>query len=160
MDNSTVSTLSPPPADLLDIDDVYMDDMDDQSTPSSAYGAAAAPVPFSLSSRRHQRPLTAAPGFIGYSFKRDGNQYTIREKSATQKGGKPSYIWKYGSELSTPKLRFLSWLCNSYWDQGRIVILLASNTIRLARHLLEKHQISGKKRAATVEEEEEEEVAA
>jgi hypothetical protein len=91
MDNSTVSTLSSPPlSDVLDINDIHMDDQ--SKTPSST-PATAALVPFSLSSSRHHlRPLTTSPGFIGYSFRLDGNQYTIQEKSAIQKGGRSSHI--------------------------------------------------------------------
>jgi hypothetical protein len=81
MDNSTVSTLSPPPlSDVLDINDIHMDDQSE--TPSSA-PAIVTPIPFSLSSSRHRlRPLTTSPSFIRYSFKLDRNQYTIQEKSA------------------------------------------------------------------------------
>jgi len=38
MDNSTVSTLSPPPSDVLDIDDIQKDDQSE--TLSSAYAVA------------------------------------------------------------------------------------------------------------------------
>jgi hypothetical protein len=91
MDNSTVSTLSPPPlSDVLDINNIHMDDQSE--TPSSA-SATAAPVLFSLSSSRHRlRPLTTSLGFIRYLFRLDGNQYTIQEKSAIQKRGRSSYI--------------------------------------------------------------------
>ena len=159
MDNSTISTLSPPPpSDILDIDDIDVESEAPSSAPSAAAAAAALPASFSLSSsRRRSRPLTTAPGFIGYSFKLDGHQYTIGEKSAVRKGGRSSHIWKYGSELSTPKLRYLSWLCNQCWDKGRIVVMSASNTTRPARHLLSKHRIQSVQPTRLLEEEEEEE---
>ena len=159
MDNSTISTLSPPPpSDILDIDDIDVESEAPSSAPSAAAAAAALPASFSLSSsRRRSRPLTTAPGFIGYSFKLDGHQYTIGEKSAVRKGGRSSHIWKYGSELSTPKLRYLSWLYNQCWDKGRIVVMSASNTTRPARHLLSKHRIQSVQPTRLLEEEEEEE---
>jgi hypothetical protein len=81
MGNSTVLALSPPPpSDVLDIDDIHMDD---QSEAPYSAPAIVAPIPFSLSSsRRRLRPLTTSPGFIRYSFKLDGNQYTMQKKSA------------------------------------------------------------------------------
>jgi hypothetical protein len=159
MDNSTISTLSPPPpSDVLDIDDIDMDDRSASSTSAPAAAAAALPTSFSVSSsRRRPRPLTTAPGFIGYSFKLEGHQYTIREKSAVRKGGRSSHVWRYGSELSAPKLRYLSWLCNQCWDKGSVVVMSASNTTRPARHLLSKHRIQSVQPARLLEAEEEEE---
>jgi hypothetical protein len=144
---SSISTLSPPPAsDVLDIDDIHMDEAVAMATPVLK--------PPMLPSRRHPRPLTTSPGFIGYSFKVDGTQYTIREKSAVRKGGRPSHIWKYGSELSTPNLRYISWLCHLCWDNKRIIVMLASNTTQANKHLLEKHRIQGGKQAEEAKEEE------
>ena len=144
---SSISTLSPPPAsDVLDIDDIHMDEAVAMATPVLK--------PPMLPSRRHPRPLTTSPGFIGYSFKVDGTQYTIREKSAVRKGGRPSHIWKYGSELSTPNLRYISWLCHLCWDNKRIMVMSASNTTRANKHLLEKHRIRGGKQTEEAEEEE------
>lgn len=135
MDNSTISTMSSPPADQYD------EDMELEDTAASESSSTPIPTPLSLSFSRRQRPQVAAAHFVGHSFRSGGITYTIRDKSAVKRGGRSSHIWLHGSEVFAAKNRNLSWLCNICWDKGDTVIKSASNTTRPAKHLLEKHHI-------------------
>ena len=111
MDNSTVSTLSPPPSDIVDdMEDIQPSHASSAPAPtalsSSALSSSALSAALSSSALRHQsRPTTVSPSFIGYSFHYEGRRHTIQEKSAVRRGGRPSHVWQYGSELRSPHQR-------------------------------------------------------
>ena len=135
MDNSTISALSSPPTDILDVDSISIDEMESPEPSTSASTS------LSLHRGRYSRPSTVSPQFIGYSFRNDGIPYTIRERTAIRKGGRPSHIWRHGTELFSSKQCSVSWMCNICWDKGSAVVMSRSNTTRPSRHLLEKHRI-------------------
>ena len=135
MDNSTVSALSSPPTDILDVDSISID----ETRPSEA--STPASTSLSLHCGRHSRPSTVSPQFIGYLFQNNGIRYTIHERTAIKRGGRSSHIWRHGTELFLLKQRYINWMCNICWDKGSAVIMSGSNTTRPSRHLLEKHQI-------------------
>ena len=129
MAESTIIELTDAPADLLDVE-----------TPSEISSAPSSALP-ALSHR--SRPRSTSSSFIGYSFRHDGKEYQIRERSAVRKGGKQSYIWQHGSELKCKQNIYPSWLCNICWDRGRTEALSASNTHRSIAHLRKQHRIIG-----------------
>jgi hypothetical protein len=150
MDNSSVSTLTPPPPNFTDVDDIQMEDSGTSSASASASTSSSLPL-----GRQSSRPQVSSTRFIGHSFKSGGVKYTVREKSAVRRGGRKSYIWIYSLELSSLKHRFTSWLYNSCWDKETAVIRSGGNIIRPARHLLEKYNIlnTGERIEDTIESE-------
>ena len=135
MDISTDSALSSP------------SEIDDDVEMQNELGCASSEAPTSKSaspsirSRPTGRPNSLSSSFIGYKFRSDGVEYTVVEKSAVQKGSRPSYIWRFSSELKTTRQRHPSWLCNICWDKGISQVYSASNTTRPGRHLAQKHRI-------------------
>ena len=102
MAESVISQLTDAPSDLLD-SSVIDNDLSERPTIS--------PLPLALL-RNRSRPLSTTESFTGYIFQHKGKRYTIKEKSAIKKGGKQSFIWYHGSELSCSGNTYPSWLCN------------------------------------------------
>ncbi|KAF7503655.1 hypothetical protein GJ744_003384 [Endocarpon pusillum] len=56
MDNSTISTLMPPPPSPINLDDIDMEDSGPSESSTCAYNTLS-----SLAQRSHSRPLTVSP---------------------------------------------------------------------------------------------------
>jgi hypothetical protein len=91
-DSMPSSPLTDPAVDIHDVD-VEIEPEFDASRASTLASTSS-----SLPRRSASRPYSLSSNFFGYSFKQAGYEYTIREKSAIKKGGKPSYIWKHSSK--------------------------------------------------------------
>ena len=136
MADSFLSNLS------IDVDGLDDDSIAQSETPTPSALSERSSAGPALGLRKRPRPLSSSQNLIGHSFNEGSVQYTVRERSAAKRGaGKQSWIWKYGSELSSTH-RHPSWLCHSCWDRGIVSVTSAANTTRAIRHLSEYHRIS------------------
>jgi hypothetical protein len=85
-DSMPSSPLTDPGVDIHDVD-IEIEPEFDASQPSTPASTSSA-----LPRRGASRPHSLSSNFFGHSFKQAGYEYTIQEKSALKKDGKPSYI--------------------------------------------------------------------
>jgi hypothetical protein len=82
MTDSIISELTDAPAGLLNAAEPNATLSELSTTSSSIYTALV----------HCSRPRTTSATFFGHSFRHEGKDYQIREKSAYKKNGKQSYI--------------------------------------------------------------------
>lgn len=82
MAESVISELTDAPAGFLDT-------LEAGNAPSERFTTSS----LILTALTHRsRPRSTSVGFVGYTFRHDGKDYQIRERSASRKGGKQSFI--------------------------------------------------------------------